>query len=334
VRLLYLAVFITGGALISFGQTPTPATTSDAFQLGHGLNLFNLIEFMNEDETARHGLKDGDFVNIRQAGFNLLRAPIHWSKHVGPAPDFIIDPAFFKRIDWIVAEAAKYHFQLVLDYHDDDALMEDPAANTLRYLATWKQIAAHFKDALPSVLFELMNEPHKKLNGEAWNALFPQALALVRVNNPTRGVIIGPTHFDAIKDLADLVLPENDPHIIVTVHYYDPMKFTHQGSWFPGSKAWLGTTWGTEEEKRRVIDDFGIAAAWGKAHHRPIYLGEFGSSMKGDMESRARWTGQIVQATKAQGIPWTYWDYCRNFGVYDPTAKQWRQPLLDALLQK
>ena len=40
-----------------------------------------------------------------------------------------------------------------------------------------------------------------------------------------------------------LVLPADD-RLILTVHYYNPFQFTHQGAeWSAGSRAWLGATW-------------------------------------------------------------------------------------------
>jgi endoglucanase len=136
--------------------------------------------------------------------------------------------------------------------------------------------------------------------------------------------------------LEKLVLPENDRHLIVTVHFYDPMTFTHQGaSWVQGSDKWLGNTWqGTDAEKLAVTKAFDKAAAWGKEHQRPMYLGEFGAFSRGDMDSRARWTAFVSRTAEADGLAWTYWEFCAGFGVYDPVAKQWREPLLDALLPK
>jgi endoglucanase len=182
----------------------------------------------------------------------------------------------------------------------------------------------------------LLNEPSRKLDADKWNDLLGHTLPFVRGLNPTRSIIIGPASRNGISALPKLVLPDYDNHLIVTIHFYDPMKFTHQGaSWVTGSNAWLGTKWeGNDADKKAVTDSFDKAAAWGTAHHRPIYLGEFGSFSHGDIDSRARWTTFVVQTANSHGFPWTYWEYSQGFGVYDPVAKQWRQPLLDALLSK
>jgi endoglucanase len=326
----------------------------DAPKLGRGINLGNYLEAPSEGAwSGGRMLQESDFVNIKQAGFDFVRVPIRWSAHILVRParngadlDEVekttqminmpkLDPAFVSRVDWIVAQAEKNGLTAILDYHDDDDLMKNPYIEGTRFITTWEQIAGHFKDAPPSILFELLNEPNGKLDSPAWNSLLAETLAVVRESDPTRTVIVGPVQWNSISKLNDLVLPD-DPHLLVTFHYYDPFHFTHQGaSWVGQGNKFLGTKWnGTDAEKKAVADDFSKAAAWGKEHHRPMYLGEFGSYEKGDMDSRARWTAWVARTAEADGLSWSYWEYSSGFGAYDPVAKQWRAPLLEALIPK
>ncbi len=303
---------------------------------GSGVNLGNFLEAPNEGAWSGGRLiQENDFAIIQQAGFTQIRVPIRWAAHVGPAPGYTIDPAFFNRVDWVVAQAEKNNLIAILDYHNDNALMHDPDANAERFIAIWKQIAGHYKDAPLSIFFELLNEPNGKLDAPHWNDLLAQTLKAVRVTNPTRTVVVGPVWWNSLGALPKLVLPDEDRHLLVTVHFYDPFHFTHQGAeWVEGSDKWLGTTWGTDAEKQAVTQSFNKAAAWGTAHNRPIYLGEFGAYSKSPIEGRARWTAFVARTAESHGFPWTYWEFCSGFGVYDPQARQWRQPLLDALMPK
>jgi len=131
-----------------------------------------------------------------------------------------------------------------------------------------------------------------------------------------------------------LVIPENEQNVIFTFHYYEPFHFTHQGAeWVNGSNAWLGTKWqATSDEKNRIVLDFFQVMAWGKAHSRPILLGEFGAYDKADMDSRVRWTSFVVQTAQADSMSWAYWEFASGFGVYDPKTDTWRESLLKALL--
>ena len=300
--------------------------------LGHGVNLGNMLEAPGEGDWGVR-LQAGYFPTIRKAGFTLIRVPIRWAAHVSAAPDFAIDPAFLKRVDWAIAQAKQNNLKVILDHHHDDALMKDPGANADRFVAIWKQIAEHYRHEPATVLFELLNEPNHQLDAPHWNVLLARALAVVRQSNPTRPVVIGPAPWNSIGALPRLILPDGDQNLLVTVHFYDPMSFTHQGAeWVEGSKKWLGNRWlETGAEKLAVTQAFDKAAIWGTAHQRPMYLGEFGSYSKGAMDSRARWTAFVVHTAESHGFPWTYWEFCSTFGVYDPVAHAWRPPLLHAL---
>ena len=130
-------------------------------------------------------------------------------------------------------------------------------------------------------------------------------------------------------------MPRDDRNIIVTFHYYLPRKFTHQGAAFePDSAKYVGMKWnGTDQEKRAIVRDFNIVANWAKENSRPIYLGEFGSFSKADMESRVRWTKAVADTAAEYGFSMTYWEFCHtNFGIYDPKTKSWHKELLEALI--
>jgi endoglucanase len=76
------------------------------------------------------------------------------------------------------------------------------------------------------------------------------------------------------------------------------------------------------------------AAAWGKANNRPIFMGEFGAYGKADGASRVRWTTFMRAESEKRGFSWAYWEFGAGFGVYDRTAKAYRQDLLGALIPK
>jgi endoglucanase len=336
--------------------TAFSAIADDGPQLGRGINLGNYLEAPSEGAwTGGRTLQESDFANIKQAGFTFVRVPIRWAAHFGYSGNtphtggnfpyveekmqqkgMAIDSQFLARIDWVVAQAEKNGLIAILDYHNDDALMKNPGAEGDRFVAIWSHIAVHFKDAPHTVLFELLNEPNGEFNKQPqkWNDLLARTLTVIRATNPTRTIIVGPVQWNSISKLKDLVLPD-DPHLIVTVHYYDPFHFTHQGASWVGQEStkWLGTKWlGTDAEKKAIADDLGKAAAWGREHHRPMYLGEFGAFSKGDLDSRARWTACVARTAESLGLSWSYWEYSEGFGAYDPAAQQWRVPLLHALI--
>lgn len=304
-------------------------------RLGRGVNLGNALEAPREGEWGVT-LQEGYFQLIKEAGFNSVRIPIRWNAHAADTPPYTIDPAFFERIDWAVNQVTSRGLVAVINIHHYLEMFEDPAAHRERFLAIWNQIATHYKDYPDSLFFEPLNEPNNALNYYEWNQIARDTLAIIRQNNPTRPVVIGPADWYSLSMLKELKLPEEDRNIIVSFHYYQPFQFTHQGAdWAAGSEAWLGTTWkGTSAEKGNITWDFDKVVEWSKANNRPIYLGEFGAYSEADMDSRALWTNFVARQAEARGFSWAYWEFCSGFGVYDPVLKMWNEPLLTALIPK
>lgn len=318
-----------------------PTATSDpsalAFdqnrRLGRGVNLGNALEAPKEGEWGVM-LEEDFFRIIKVGGFQSIRVPIRWNAHALEQPPYTIDPAFFERVDWVLAQAHAQNLNVILNIHHYNELIEDPAGHKDRFLAIWRQIAEHYYDEPDSVYFELLNEPNGNMNSIAWNQLLAEAIPVVRETNPNRTIIIGPGNWNAFDQLPSLKLPEEDRNIIVTFHYYLPFHFTHQGAeWAEGADAWLGTTWtGSESEKGELTRHLDAAAAWAKENNRPLFLGEFGAYSKADMESRARWTAFLAREAEERGISWAYWEFGAGFGVYDRGAQRWVEPIYKALI--
>jgi endoglucanase len=216
--------------------------------------------------------------------------------------------------------------------HEFNRMARDPEGNRERLVAFWRQVAEHCKDRPSDVVFEILNEPHGDLTPEMWNEMLREPLAIIRESNPHRTVIIGPGQWNQIAQLDKLELPEDDRHIIVTIHYYEPFAFTHQGASWAGNKP-VGVEWaGTAAEQRAITEDFGRAEAWSEEHDRPIFLGEFGAYDKAPMASRVRWTDFVARQAEARGWSWAYWQFDSDFIAYDIDGDKWVQPIRDALV--
>jgi endoglucanase len=302
-------------------------------ELGRGINLGNALEAPKEGEWGLK-LEAGYFTQIKAARFDTVRVPVRWSAHAAEEAPYTIDAGFFQRIDWVLDQCEANKLNAVLNVHHYDALDKNPDKHGARLLGLWQQIATRYKDRPPCVYFELYNEPHDKLTADKWNDLVAKLLAEVRKTNPTRPVIVGPVSWNSIRSLPQLKLPE-DKNLIVTVHYYEPMAFTHQGAeWAsPNIRDRKGVTWqGTDAQIAELRKALDAAAKWAKANERPIFLGEFGAYSKADMTSRAKWTRAVAREAEARGFSWAYWEFAAGFGAYDKDKKHWREPLLKALV--
>jgi endoglucanase len=206
-----------------------------------------------------------------------------------------------------------------------------PEVLEARFINMWRQLALRYKDRSPKLVFELLNEPHGRMDGEAWNQLAAKALAVVRESNPTRTVIIGPGNYNNIGALTKLKLPA-DKNLIVAIHSYDPFAFTHQGAaWLP-FKLPAGVTCCTEQQRNAITATFDLATVWSTKNGYPLHLGEFGSLQSTDPDSRETYTRMVRDIAEARGIPWTYWEFGTTFGMYSPEKRSWLEPVRRALL--
>jgi len=235
-------------------------------------------------------------------------------------------------VDEVVGWALNRDLTVILDFHNYEELMAEPNGEQFTFI--WYQITEHYKDYPPQVIFELLNEPHGQIDADLWNEYITTAVQVIRETNSTRDIVVGPVNWNAYDSLSTLDVPD-DPHIVVTFHYYEPFQFTHQGAeWVDGSSPWLGTTWdATDEQKGEVITNFDLVAEWSKRHGNVrILLGEFGAYSKAPQDSRVRWTEFVRGEAERHGFAWAYWEFGSSFGVYDPDAKAWREDLLKALI--
>jgi endoglucanase len=291
-----------------------------------------MLEAPNEGEWGLT-VQEDYFELIKTAGFDFVRLPIRWNTHADESAPYAIDPVFFARVDKVVRWALDRNLAVIVDFHHYEEMFWDPGVHKDRFLGIWQQVADHYQDYPPNVLFELLNEPNGELNAALWNQYAQEAFAIVRETNPTREIIMGPVNWNAYDWVTTLDVPE-DEHIIVTFHYYLPFEFTHQGAeWVDGSNPWLGTTWdATERDKAEITAHFRMVAEWARRHHVRVLLGEFGVYAKADLNSRLRWTEYVAREAERYGFAWSYWEFAAGFGVYDPDGKAWRDDLLKALV--
>jgi endoglucanase len=223
---------------------PAPAakaTTGIALPVGKCVNLSNMLEAPREGAWGRAVAED-DLEIIKAAGFTTVRIPVRWSAHAGEAAPYTIDPAFLARVHHVVSLADRAGLNVILNMHHYEELFPDPAGHSARFAALWRQVAASFAGEGANVWFELINEPHDKLDDTNLKAVLTPALAAVRASNPTRPVVIGGRDWSSLASLATLDLPD-DPYLVPTFHYYEPFAFTHQGATFiHPSPPWGGLT--------------------------------------------------------------------------------------------
>lgn len=307
------------------------ALTQESQPFHRGVNVLGYDPYWNPGGQRRFEWRH--FAAIHDAGFDFVRVNLQAFRHMDGSGR--LEPQWLAKLDDVVREAQRNGLGVILDEHDFDACSKDVEACRAKLSAFWKQVAPLYASAPRNVAFELLNEPHDKLDGEVWNVLFAQLLGIVRNSNPTRIVVVGPTHWNSLADLQLLKLPP-DPDLLVTFHYYEPFHFTHQGATWAGEevKHLHGITWGTADDRSRLSADFDKVSAWSQANRRPILLGEFGAyDMSGTpLDLRVAYIGAVRSEAERRGFGWSYWQFEGNFVAWDMPNQRWVEPVLKALI--
>ncbi|MBP5626325.1 MAG: cellulase family glycosylhydrolase [Bacteroidales bacterium] len=299
------------------------------------------------DETCWGNKKatQATFDGVKAAGFKSVRIPVSWLRMIGPAPDYKIDGSWMDRVAEVVGYAHNAGLQVIVNTHHDENhgsdthwldiknAAKDPALNTsikAAIKAVWTQIATKFKDCGEWLILEGFNElndggwgwspefradPTRQCNIlNEWNQVFVDAVRATGGNNATRW--LGVPTYAANSDFATYLTMPSDPagKTMISVHFYDPSDYTlgepqydewgHTGT--PGKKAPNG-------DEDRVREVFG--KLWKNYVEKdiPVYVGEYGASMRRKSSTRAwafykYYMEYVSKAAKTYGLPCFLWD--------------------------
>lgn len=323
--------------------------------LGRGINMGNYLESPSYEGEWNNNAKImlADFERIKAAGFASVRIPVRWNAHALDVPPYSIEKAFLNRVKVVVDQAMASDLKVVINTHHYNELFYEKGRfshHRERLNALWSQVAQAFpleQYSEDQLVFELLNEPHAEVDSKRWNLLINDLTTLIwddlasGQNNATgqRKLMIGTAEWGGPFALPQLVLPKsvNADNTIITVHFYEPFKFTHQGAeWVDGADKWTGTRWyGSEKEKKTLYGFLDAVSKWNGKPNRgfEINIGEFGVYSKSSKpEDQTAWTAFIAREAESRGFSWHYWEYSAGFGAYDKSAQSWREPIIRGLI--
>lgn len=275
------------------------------------------------------------FKAIKAKGFNTVRIPTTWFQHLDENDN--IDPQWMARVHQVVDYAYNNDMYVILNVHHEEGWINRPDLATAyddikpRLMKLWTQIATEFKDYDQHLIFECMNEPRAKGTSWEWwsatpveeadviNKLEADFVELIRgMDGPyakTRLLMLPGYVASSDKTfLNQIVLPENDDFLAVSIHAYTPYNFTMN----------------TNEKEGAYHDtftkEFSNDLAYNLQNFRdmfinkdvPVVIGEMGTSDFGNTQARVEWTTQYFETTKKYGIPCVLWDNGQKKDASDP----------------
>ena len=228
-----VSIFLLTGCL-SYNRSNDPQSMSGKTAMEYfadegikvGWNLGNTLDAYNSWSYAKPVAEEGCWYNIplanqklfygvKEQGFDIVRIPVTWMGHIGPAPDYKVSQARLKRVARVAGYAHNAGLKAIINImHDDNSesgwlllgnafkSQDENNQITEKYIKVWKQIAEHFKDYGDWLIFESMNEAHDedwgwsegfRSNPKAyidiinnWNQCFTDAVRATGSNNSYR----------------------------------------------------------------------------------------------------------------------------------------------------
>ena len=330
-RAVLAAAVLATGATTS--ATPIRAAPSDPAlaavkAMGGGVNVLGFDGIW--DGHSDNPFRLSNFDLIHRAGFRNVRINVYGFRHMGS--DGRLDETFLEALDTVVGAATAAGLIPVIDEHDSEICQADAGICASKLKQFWTQVSARYAGRLPKLIFELLNEPGGDMTETRWARLAEDSLSIIRVSNPDRIVVVALVNGLDGPVLDALPLPDRDRNIVVTIHYYRPLDFTHQGApWSSEFSAKHGITWGSPQDRANLVADFDAYSAWSREYRRPILLGEFGTFEGGPAESRIAWDAAVAKAAQSRGWAWDYWQFDHDFALFDSAKQEWKRPILDAL---
>ena len=291
------------------------------WNLGNSLDVYNRTGLNAEIAWGNPRTTFEMIRAVSKAGFDSVRVPVTWQRHLGDAPDYLIDEEWLDRVEEVVGYVLTTGMYCILTTHHEHWIFpdaENEPQNTEKLIAIWTQLSDRFKDYNEKLLFAGMNEPRLKGTSDEWNGGTPESREIInRLNmafintvrtsggrNELRHLLI-PAYAASAEDVAMEALsnafPNDDDKIIALINSYTPYSFALSTR---GGDRWIPDI--HEQEIDCLFDRL-------KAHFIdkgiPVIIGETGALNKNDnLGARVAWTRYYFGKARELGIPVFWWD--------------------------
>jgi endoglucanase len=347
VMAVIVASVVAGGTPCAVAA-PDGVTPARLARLTCGIGLSDWGARLPElDQERRSGNMAKDVTLIKAMGFRHVRFLMSEDTVVNKETPTVLDPGKISRFDAALDMLLEGGLGVIVDFNPCDdvkqAIVKDDAAVNA-FVNLWRVLATHLAKRDPEMVFlEVMNEPVMR-DTARWNVIQKKALAAMRECAPRHTLIATSAEWSEIYMLDPLEVVA-DRNIVYNVHFYEPVRFTHQdapwvaGDWVKGLRNApypsspeavarvldglpdaaardLMTRYGKENWNAAKIEGMiAEGAAWADKHGVHLTCNEFGVYRKAPAADRNRCIEDTRKALEKYHIGWTAWDYATEFGV-------------------
>jgi aryl-phospho-beta-D-glucosidase BglC (GH1 family) len=300
-------------------------------------------KFPGIDRHMEAFIGEADFANVKNWGFDHVRAPVDsylfFTDEEKPLENRIT------HLDRAVELAKQNGLKLILDLHECPGHDFSEASKTPvqklfvegddTYIKKTEKIWAFLAERYGEkdhVLFETLNEPVAP-TAEIWNNIKDRLCRTIRSHAPKSTIVTGSNMWNWPSTFS-LLTPFDDDNVIYSVHFYEPLLFTHQKApWIknpeiqetrtypsdygPGFVRKYGLTMSAGKwDRDRFLKEFEPVSAFGKKYNAPVICNEFGVYTPVELQAQLRWYDDLLSALKELGIGYSYWNYKNlDFGI-------------------
>lgn len=283
--------------------------------------------------TGEQTFKFKDLLDLKRVGVDSIRFNVNYDVHTQDRYPYKIDQVWLKRTKEVVDQALGLGLAVILDFHIYEEAGEKPYQHFDRWMEIWRQLSDQYEGYPPELIFEPLNEPFGPLDSALWNEWVEAVTKLIRKKHPNRVLVFGGSEWNSAESLKRMKVP-SDPNIVVAVHYYEPWAFTHQGAhWIDEyARPPVGKTWpGSSDEYTMIKRELDDVQAWGEAHNREIWIGEFGVPETISLSQRLNWTEFMIGEYEKRGFSWCIYDYYAGFGIKNRIGDYWYPGMLETM---
>ena len=289
-----------------------------------------------------------DFANVKSWGFDHARVPVDsylfFTEEEKPIENRLVN------LDRAVDFAKQNGLKLILDLHecpghDFSEATKSPVQKLFSgddtYIKKTEKIWACLSERYAKdehVLFETLNEPVAP-TAEIWNNVNDRLCSEIRRHASNSTIITGSNMWNWPSTFSSLT-PFDDDNMIYSVHFYEPVLFTHQkapwmsnpeireerpypGDYGPGFVRKYNLTMSSGVWNReRIAKEFTPVNAFRKKYDAQVICNEFGVYTPVELQSQLRWYDDILSVLKEMEIGFSYWNYKNlDFGIISKGEK-------------
>ena len=330
---------VTGG-----GGTPASPGISEArdissmdlvAEMGVGWNLGNSFDVTSEDKTFwGNPLPSKPIIDaVRAIGFTTLRVPVTWGYNMADVSPYTIEADYLERVKQVVDYGFQNKMHVIINVHHDNEWVRPEASHAeetkARLTSLWTQVANHFIEYNDSLIFETLNEPRLEGIPEEWTGGTPSGRAYINefnkvavdairatgANNEKRHIMIPTWAASTVTAAMDnLVIPNNDPKVIVSLHSYFPWPFAGEAD----------VSWGSEADKSALRNELQrIRQKWIVENGRAVILGEWGSIEDNPLSMRLEYAEFYARVAAENDLLTIVWDDGGMFRMFDRHSLSW-----------